>query len=291
MSSFQNLKRGSDFEKLKKQIETINQPQGDKDDDRFWVPVVDKSGNGMATIRFLPTPPADGDDGLPWVRLFRHAFQGPGGWLIDECLTTLGGNCPVCENNTVLWNTGSEANKEIVRKRKRKLYYIANVYIISDPACPENDGQVKLFKFGKKIFDKLNEAMNPQFADETPINPFDLWAGANFKLKMRQVEGYRNYDKSEFEKAAPLDTDENMEAIWLKEYSLKEFLDPKKFNTYEKIKARQDKILGVTGSPANNTAEDSPYPQESQSTPSEKIGDDDDMNYFKSLAAEDDVPF
>ena len=289
MSSFQNLKRGSDFDKLKKQMESLNQPQGDKDDDRFWVPTVDKAGNGMATIRFLPAPPADGDDGLPWVRLFRHAFQGPGGWLIDECLTTLGGNCPVCESNTVLWNTGSEANKETVRKRKRKLYYIANVYIVSDPSCPENDGQVKLFKFGKKIFDKLDEAMNPQFADESPINPFDLWAGANFKLKMRQVEGYRNYDKSEFETPAPLADDEVMEAIWNKEYSLKEFLDPKKFNTYEKIKARQDKILGITSSPVNSSAEDSPYPQETPNQPP-SAGVDSDMDYFKSLAA-DDVPF
>ena len=191
MSSFANLKRNaSSLEKLAKAIESSkNQSEGgSKDDNRFWTPTVDKAGNGMAIIRFLPAAADDGDDALPWVRIFGHGFQGPGGWLIDNCLTTVNGKCPVCEHNSTLWNSGIEANKDIVRKQKRKLNYVANIYIVSDPANKENEGQVKLFKFGKKIFDKITEAMNPEFADETPLNPFDLWTGANFKVKIRNVE-------------------------------------------------------------------------------------------------------
>ena len=196
--SFANLKRQSgNLDKLSKAIEALNTPtEGSEKSDNFWRPEVDKAGNGMAVIRFLPAAEADGDDALPWVKVFSHGFQGPGGWLIDNCLTTMNQQCPVCEHNSGLWNSGIEANKEVVRKQKRKLNYIANVYIISDPKHPENEGKVKLFKFGKKIFDKITEAMNPEFADETPINPFDMWEGANFKLKIRNVEGYRNYDKS-----------------------------------------------------------------------------------------------
>ena len=212
MSSFASLKKSSgNLEKLTKAIEQLNSSsEGGKSDDKFWRPEVDKAGNGMATIRFLPAPPQDGDDGLPWVKVFSHGFQGPGGWLIDNCLTTKNQQCPVCEHNNRLWNSGIEANKEIVRKQKRKLNYIANVYIVSDPKHPENEGQVKLFKFGKKIFDKINEAMNPAFEDETAINPFDLWKGANFKLKIRKVDGYQNYDKSEFESASALMNDDEI---------------------------------------------------------------------------------
>ena len=197
MSSFANLKRNaSSLEKLAKAIESSKQSEGgSKEDTRFWQPTVDKAGNGMAIIRFLPAAAEDGDDALPWTRVFSHGFQGPGGWLIDNCLTTMNGaKCPVCEHNSTLWNSGIEANKDIVRKQKRKLNYIANIYVVSDPANKENEGQVKLFKFGKKIFDKLTEATNPEFADETPINPFDMWNGANFKLKIRNVESYRNYE-------------------------------------------------------------------------------------------------
>ena len=193
MSSFANLKRGrSDLAKLTKAIEATSQPAeaGSKDDTRFWQPEVDKAGNGMAVIRFLPAPAADGDDALPWVRVFSHGFQGPGGWFIDNCLTTINEKCPVCEHNNKLWNSGIESNKDIARKQKRKLSYVANILVISDPSNPANEGQVKLFKFGKKIFDKITEAMNPEFADETPVNPFDMWEGANFKLKIRNVEGY-----------------------------------------------------------------------------------------------------
>ena len=189
MSSFANLKRQSgNLDKLTKAIEALSAGTDATDSrDNFWKPEIDKAGNGMATIRFLPASPGDGDDALPWVKLFSHGFQGPGGWLIDNCLTTKNQQCPVCEHNNRLWNSGIEANKEIVRKQKRKLNYIANIFVVSDPKHPENEGKVFLFKFGKKIFDKLNEAMNPQFEDETPINPFDLWKGANFKLDRKST--------------------------------------------------------------------------------------------------------
>jgi hypothetical protein len=296
MSSFANMKRGNDFEKLQSTLKQTTSPQesGGKDDSRFWNPSVDKAGNGMAIVRFLPAPAADGDEGLPWVRVFKHGFQGPGGWLIDDCLTTINGKCPVCENNSVLWNSGVEANKGIARDRKRKLTYIANILVLSDPSNPENEGQIKLFKFGKKIFDKLNEAMNPEFADETPLNPFDFWKGANFKLKMRNVEGYRNYDKSEFDSVSALfdGNDDKLETLWKKEYSLAEFIDPTKFKTYDQIKDRLDKVLG--GQTSNSKAEDSPMSKFKDELPTRTAApkakiedDDDDMNYFKSLANAD----
>ena len=289
--SFANLKRNRDsLDKLTKAIETTTQSAeaGSKDDTRFWQPTVDKSGNGMAVIRLLPAPSIDGDDGLPWVRRFDHGFQGPGGWFIDNCLTTVGDKCPVCEHNSTLWNSGVEANKEIVRKQKRRLSYVANIYVISDPSNPENEGTVRLYKFGKKIFDKISEVMNPEFPDETPLNPFDLWEGANFKLKIRNVEGYRNYDKSEFaDKSALLDGDDaKLEAIYTKEHSLKDFTDKKHFKPYEPLKARLDKVLGFEGDAVPNIrAEDVelPTPVTRAKAPVSTTVDD-DLDYFKSLA-------
>ena len=291
MSSFANLKRGrSDLSKLTKAIEATNQSgeAGSKDDNRFWQPEVDKAGNGMAIVRFLPAPQADGDDALPWVRVFSHGFQGPGGWLIDNCLTTLNEKCPVCEHNNTLWNSGIEANKDIARKQKRKLSYVANILVISDPANKSNEGQIKLFKFGKKIFDKITEAMNPEFADETPINPFDLWEGANFKLKIRNVEGYRNYDKSEFaEKSALYDgDDEKLEALWKSEFGLKEFLERKNFKSYDQLKQRLDKALGFDGAaPAPKSKAADIVAEADTSIIDKSVGEDDeDLDYFKSLA-------
>ena len=290
--SFANLKRNRDsLEKLTKAIETTTQSAeaGSKDDTRFWAPTVDKSGNGMAVIRFLPENTSiDGDDALPWVRRFDHGFQGPGGWFIDNCLTTVGDKCPVCEHNSTLWNSGIEANKEIVRKQKRRLSYIANIYVISDPSNPENEGTVRLYKFGKKIFDKISEVMNPVFPDETPLNPFHFWEGANFKLKIRNVEGYRNYDKSEFaDKSALLDGDDaKLEAIYTKEHSLKDFTDKKHFKPYEQLKARLDKVLGFEGDAVPNIrAEDVelPTPVTRAKAPVSTTVDD-DLDYFKSLA-------
>jgi hypothetical protein len=294
MVDFSNLKRSSgNLDKLKAKVSELNaSTEGSSDKDRFWRPEVDKAGNGMATIRFLPASAQDGDDGLPWVKIFSHGFQGPGGWLIDNCLTTKSQQCPVCEHNNKLWNSGIEANKEIVRKQKRKLNYIANVYIVSDPKHPENEGQVKLFKFGKKIFDKITEAMNPAFEDETPINPFDFWKGANFKLKITKVAGYQNYDKSEFTSAAPLsENDEELEKIWKAESALSELVADKEFKSYDFLKTRLEKVLGLNDdgdAPRARTtveqAKAAPKKPVSFDAPSE---DDDDMAYFSKLAEED----
>ena len=296
MTDFANLKRQSgNLNKLADKIKEMGaSSEGADKPETFWRPEVDKAGNGFATIRFLPAPAADGDDALPWVKVFSHGFQGPGGWLIDNCLTTKNQQCPVCEHNSTLWNSGIEANKDIVRKQKRKLNYIANVYIVSDPKHPENEGKVKLFKFGKKIFDKITEAMNPAFEDEQAINPFDMWKGANFKLKIRKVEGYQNYDKSEFDSQAALsEDDDELEKIWKMGHSLAGITSDKEFKSYDELKKRLDKVLGLNGEAPRTTveqaraaapaarpvAEDSPVPAASE--------DDDDMAYFSKLAEED----
>ena len=292
MSSFANLKRNrSSMDKLTKAIEASTQSNseaGSKDDTRMWQPSVDKSGNGMAVIRFLPAPAVDGDEALPWVRVFSHGFQGPGGWYIDNCLTTLNEKCPVCEHNNTLWNSGIEANKDVARKQKRKLSYIANILVVSDPSNPENEGEIKLYKFGKKIFDKITEAMNPEFADESPVNPFDMWEGANFKLKIRNVEGYRNYDKSEFaDKSALLEGDDaKLEELWKKEFSLKEFTEKKQFKPYDQLKSRLDKVLGFEGVASSIKAEDVELRSftEDEVKVLDKAIADEDLDYFKSLA-------
>jgi hypothetical protein len=294
MSSFANLKRDrSSFDKLTKAIEatTQNAEAGSKNDDRFWQPSVDKAGNGMAVIRFLEAPSVDGDDALPWVRVFSHGFQGPGGWFIDNCLTTLNEKCPTCEHNSTLWNSGIEANKEIVRKQKRKLSYIANILVVSDPSNPDNEGKIRLLKFGKKIFDKLTEAMKPEFADEIAINPFNFWEGANFKMKIRNVEGYRNYDKSEFSSKSALfeGNDEKIEDIWNKEYSLKEFTQKSNFKSYDQLKARLEKVLGLTEAVSIRTKavdDTPPWNDQAESVLEKKsvVANDEDMDYFNSLA-------
>tara|TARA_E500000178_G_scaffold344949_1_gene394039 strand:+ start:26535 stop:27482 length:948 start_codon:yes stop_codon:yes gene_type:complete len=243
--SFASLKKNrGNFAKLTEQLEATVSPQKNSSnrDDRFWKPQTDKSGNGYALIRFLP--PSEGEE-LPWARVFNHGFKGPGGWLIENCPTTIGKPCPVCEENTRLWNTGDKDNQNIVRERKRKLKYISNIYVVNDPSNPENNGQVFLYSYGKKIFDKLNDLMRPEFADEQEVNPFDLWEGANFKLKIRQVEGYTNYDKSEFEGVSALsDDDSQLETIYNKQYSLEEFTAPEAFKSYEQIQERLNKVLG-----------------------------------------------
>ena len=298
-TSFADLKksRNKDLEKLTQEVSKLtDKAEGKKsyEDTRFWKPTVDKAGNGMATIRFLPAPA--GED-VPWVQLFSHSFQGPGGWYIENSLTTINKKDPVSEHNTVLWNSGVEANKEIARKQKRKLQYIANIYVVKDPANPDNEGGVFLFKFGKKIFDKLNDLMNPEFEDEQPTNPFDLWEGANFKLKIRKVEGYQNYDKSEFESPAPLSQDEDdLEKIWKSEYSLSEFLEEKNFKSYDELKARLNKVLGLDDG-GDNYASEKPSapktaPARTESKPKATVestapwseDDDDDVSYFEKLA-------
>jgi hypothetical protein len=248
--SFADLKKqsklGSLTQKLVKEVEKMNNTGGSSDD-RLWKLECDKSGNGYAVIRFLPAP--DGED-LPFVKLYSHAFQGPGGWYIENSLTSLGQKDPVSEYNSLLWNNGTDAGKDAARKQKRKLTYISNIYVVKDPANPSNEGKVMLYKYGKKIFDKLTAAMQPEFEDEEAIDPFDFWQGANFKLKAKNVAGYRNYDSSEFAaQGALLDDDDAMEAIWKKENSLTEFTAADQFKDYDALKKRLDYVLGNKGTP------------------------------------------
>ncbi len=243
--SFSDLKKqsklGSLTSKLVKEVEKMN-TTGGSDDDRLWKPELDKTGNGFAVIRFLPAP--EGEE-LPWAKMYSHAFQGPGGWYIENSLTTVGQKDPVSEHNRELWNSGSDKDKETVRKQKRKLSYYSNIYVVKDPVNPQNEGKVFLFKYGKKIFDKIMEAMQPEFEDETPINPFDFWQGANFKLKIVKKDGYWNYDKSEFDRVSSLlDDDDALEALWKKEYSLSAVTAPDQFKSYDDLEKRLKYVLG-----------------------------------------------
>jgi hypothetical protein len=255
--SFSDLKKqsslGSLTAKLVKEVEKMSTTSSGADE-RLWKPEMDKTGNGYAVIRFLPAP--EGEE-LPWAKMYSHAFQGPGGWYIENSLTTVGQKDPVSEYNRELWNSGSEANKETVRKQKRKLSYYSNIYVVKDPANPANEGRVFLFKYGKKIFDKIMEAMQPEFEDETPINPFDFWQGANFKLKLVKKDGYWNYDKSEFDRVAPLlDDDDALEALWKKQYSLTAITAPDQFKSYEDLDKRLKYVLGQKGTPRMSSVEE-----------------------------------
>lgn len=301
MVDFSSLKRSSStsFQKLTEELNKLNSNSFESsDDNRYWTPTVDKAGNGYAVIRFLPAP---ANEDIPFVRLWDHGFQGPTGlWYIEKSLTTLGKQDPVAEYNSVLWNASTDdesPQRKQARKQKRRLYYVSNIYVVSDPGNPDNNGKVFLFKYGKKIFDKLNDLMNPQFPDDSPVNPFDFWAGANFKLKIRKVEGYRNYDKSEFDTAAPLmNDDDDLERIWNKEYSLQELLDPKHFKSYEDLKAKLNRVLAVTTSAVSEAPrqvraekEDLPWndPPSTSATKSAFDEDDDDLEFLKKLAEDD----
>ena len=295
---FESLKQSSsNFDAITKALETKLSPEDQTNknkyqDDRLWKPELDKTGNGYAVIRFLPA--VSGED-LPWQRVWSHAFQGPGGWYIENSLTTLNQKDPVSEENTRLWNTGVDSDKEIARKRKRKLSYYSNIFIVSDPKHPENEGKVFLFKFGKKIFDKITEAMQPAFEDEKPINPFDFWKGANFKLKIRKVDGYWNYDKSEFEGVSQLkESDGDIKAIWEKQYPLKPFVDPSNFKTYDELKEKLNRVITGTQSTTTVDEVDLPPQQSTSSVEMPKVNeskpasdDDDTLSYFSKLADED----
>ena len=292
--SLQTLRKSNTLDKLLASVQEENAPQEKKSyvDERLWKPELDKSGTGSAVIRFLPA--VDGEE-LPWVKVWKHAFQGPTGkWYIENSLTTLNQKDPVSEHNTSLWNTGLESDKETARKQKRKLEYYSNIYVVSDPKHPENEGKVFLFRYGKKIFDKIMASMQPEFEDETPINPFDFWEGANFKLKIRKVDGFWNYDKSEFDSVTALaDSDEKLDGIWKMQYSLQEFLAPTNFKSYDELKKRLDDVLSgtVTASAASMIDEDvvetPQFKSEPQPTiPSVEEDDDDTMSYFQKLANE-----
>jgi hypothetical protein len=301
-SSFASLKksRTSSLDKLLNETKKLTEGNGQQSngpDERIWKPTVDKAGNGYAVIRFLPEP--KGED-LPWVRVFDHGFQGPGGWYIENSLTTLNQKDPVSEYNSELWNNGTDAGKEQARKQKRRLKYFANILVVKDPANPQNEGKVFLYQFGKKIWDKINDQMNPEFEDESPVNPFDFWEGADFKLKIRNVEGYRNYDKSEFDSPSELfDGDDDMlEKTYEGLYSLQELVSPDKFKSYDELKAKLDKVLGLSAPKARPAyideeevstpapvAKEAPAPKQKVAATADE--DDDDLSFFESLANDD----
>jgi hypothetical protein len=301
---FESLKQSqSNFDAITKALETKLSPEDQSNknkyqDDRLWKPELDKTGNGYAVIRFLP---ASNGEEMPWQRVWSHAFQDKGGWYIENSLTTLGQKDPVSEENTRLWNTGVDSDKEIARKRKRKLSYYSNVYVVSDPQHPENEGKVFLFKFGKKIFNKITEAMNPAFEDEKPINPFDFWSGANFKLKIRKVDGFWNYDKSEFEAPTAIaDNDDTIKEIWGKQYPLKPFLEASNFKSYDDLREKFNRV--IAGSKNTETASEIDLPPTTSGTApvqktaavgqvneASKSGDNDDdtLSYFSRLAEDE----
>jgi hypothetical protein len=309
---FKDLKSASKnaYQTLATEMDKMAKKSESYKDDRMWRAETDKTGNGYAEIRFLPSP--DSED-LPWARIWNHGFRGPGGWYIENSLTTIGLKDPVSEMNSQLWASGSDDDKKIARDRKRKVSYISNIYVVSDPKNPQNEGKVFLFRYGKKIFEKIQEAMNPQFQDEKPMNPFDFWNGATFKLKIRQVEGYTNYDRSEFAAPSALlgGDDAALEKLWKTQYSLKEFTDPKNFKSYDELKARLEMVLGgnirasASESFAKGGAEKAAFddeddvpavkkaaPQPTKKPVKEAVSTDDDdtesaLSYFEKLASED----
>jgi len=300
--SFANLKRNRDnISKLIKAAESTGGGGEKKSyaDDRMWKPTVDQAGNGYAIIRFLPA--REGAE-LPWARYWDHGFKGPTGqWYIEKSLTSIGQNDPVGELNSRLWNTGIEEDKETARRQKRRLHYVSNIFVVSDPGNPENEGKVFMYQFGKKIHDKIMDQMQPEFADEEPVNPFDMWEGANFKLKIRNVEGYRNYDKSEFAKQTQLldGDDSKLESVYDQMYDLSEFTDPANYKTYDELKTKLSSILGeVAGMGAATMAQtaqmnepvEAPAPQRIEPVTAENIkveDDDDTLSYFAKLAEAD----
>ena len=286
MASFKEMKKNrmSNLQNLSKQVEKLAEKPS-YEDERIWKLERDKSGNGYAVIRFLPAAP---NEDVPWVRIWTHGFKGPGGWYIENSLTTLGKDDPVSKANTALWNSGIDSDKNIARERRRKLNYYSNIYIVEDSMNPENEGKVFLFRYGKKIFEKITGVMNPEFQDETPLNPFDFWEGANFKLKMRQVDGFPNYDKSEFTDKCPLDGDEKkMETIWSQQHSLNEIIEEKNFKNYAELEARFNTVIARVDN-GDGTSEFVGNIEESTGDPvasGEKT--DDTLDYFKKLAEQE----
>ena len=294
-ASFASLKksRKTSLDSLVKAAEKLTARTDNGPDQRLWKAEVDKSGNGYAVFRFLPAPK---NEDVPWVKIYDHGFQGPGGWYIENSRTSLGSGekDPVSEHNSMLWNSGVESNKEIARKQKRRLKYFSNVLVVKDPANPSNEGKVFLYQYGAKIFEKLQNAMQPEFEDETPVNPFDLWEGANFKLKIRNVGGFRNYDMSEFESSSPVEGDDDkLEEIWNSQYSLVEFLDPKNFKNYEVLQARLNHVLGKPNLQVVDNEAPAPVMKTAESkdevpwSSNDEEDDDESLSFFKKLADDD----
>jgi hypothetical protein len=292
--SFKDMKRKSvgSISELTKKLES-SEKKNSYQDDRFWKPTLDKASNGMAVFRFLPAPE---NEDMPWAKLYTHAFKVGGRWYIENSRTTIGEKDPVSEMNSELWNSGLESDKDIARDRKRKLSYISNILVLKDPGAPENEGKVFLYKYGVKIFNKIQEAMQPEFDDEDPINPFDYWAGANFKLKVRKVGGYINYDKSEFESPSELlgGEDSKLEELWKTQHSLQAFVAPDQFKTYDELKKKLQEVVGddirATESDfvSQKTVEDVVVEDTTSSDSGETEGEETDaLSYFQQLGNED----
>ena len=291
--SFADLKaKANDMSALVGAAGTSTTEKKSYGDDRMWKPTVDKAGNGYAVIRFLPA--VEGDD-LPWAKYWDHFFQGPTGqWYVEKSLTTIQKDDPVSEMNSKLWNTGIEADKDTARKRKRRLHYVSNIYVVSDPENPENEGKVFLYTYGAKIFEKIMDSMQPKFQDETPVNPFDMWKGANFKMKIANVAGYRNYDRSEFANAEALNADDSvLEGIYNQQHSLNEFTDPSSFKSYSELNLKLTRVLGEEVKAVEDDApfNDAPAMSDPVAVAADPIAradsdNDDTMSYFAKLAAE-----
>jgi len=291
--SFADLKaKANDMSALVGAAGTSTTEKKSYGDDRMWKPTVDKAGNGYAVIRFLPA--VEGDD-LPWAKYWDHFFQGPTGqWYVEKSLTTIGKDDPVSEMNSKLWNTGIEADKDTARKRKRRLHYVSNIYVVSDPENPENEGKVFLYTYGAKIFEKIMDSMQPKFQDESPVNPFDMWKGANFKMKIANVAGYRNYDRSEFANAEALNADDSaLEGIYNQQHSLNEFTDPSSFKSYSELNLKLTRVLGEEVKAVEDDApfNDAPAMSDPVATAADPVAradsdNDDTMSYFAKLAAE-----
>jgi len=285
---------GQGIQDLIKKMEDQTKSKDSYKDDRLWRPEQDKSGNGFAIIRFLP--PIKGEE-VSLVQIYNHAFQGPGGWYIENSLTTIGQKDPVGELNNKLWNSGLESDKDIARIRKRKLTYISNVYIVSDPSNPQNEGKVFLYKYGVKIYEKIKEAVKPEFKDEPEVDVTDFWKGANFRIKIRKVGGFTNYDKSEFDSPSVLSEDTaKLDRILSSMHPLQPFLDASNFKSYDELKTRMQEVLGgdvrATAPNAAKTAEDvaeemvEKKPSLKSKKPVEQDVDDesDALSYFQKLA-------
>ncbi len=288
---------------INKLVEAAQEASGGKQensnrDENLWKPTVDKAGNGYAVVRFLPS-----DQEVPWVRYWDHGFKGPTGkWYIERSLTSIGQQDPLGEHNAKLWNSGNEEDRETVRKQKRRLHYVVNIMVLSDPSAPQNEGKVFKYQFGKKIFDKIQDLMQPQFPGEVPVDPFDLWEGADFQLKIRQVEGYRNYDRSEFKAPSPLlgGDEVQLQATMNQLHKIDSYIDPAEYKSYDQLQTKLLEVLGETAprtvkqEVAMDTVDDVPFAASSTPAPAPATaevagdeGDDDAMSYFQKLANAD----
>ena len=288
MSSKSLKSQGSLLSKLNAEL---NKTEGKSGyiDERLWKPTMGKDGVGSAVIRFLPC--AEGNE-MPWAKVWSHAFQGPGGWYIENSLTTLGQQDPISELNRQLWNSGIDSDKEVARKQKRKLSYYSNVYIIKDPANPQFEGRVMLYKYGKKIHDKIIEQMQPEFDDQEAIDPFDFWKGADFNLRLKKVAGYWNYDSSAFARPSTLGgfDDGKLESIYDQMHDLNEFTNSKNFKTYAELQTRLNAVLNTRPVAPEVRDEEMEYADPTPATAAVKetapTSSEDTYSYFDTLANE-----